>query len=57
MGVPPTLAAAAALGSDSMPLLEAISGIFGSVSMASWIFLMVRTNFFTSHSNPGTDRR
>ncbi|KAJ4147848.1 hypothetical protein LMH87_002350 [Akanthomyces muscarius] len=45
MGVPPTLAAAAALGSDSMPLLEAISGIFGSVSMASWIFLMLPQMF------------
>lgn len=46
MGVAPALAAVAALGHDSMPLLDAISGIFGSISMASWIFLMVRISFF-----------
>lgn len=41
MGVPMAALAAAAPHGDGMPLLEAISGIFGSISMASWICLMV----------------
>ncbi|OAA72172.1 vacuolar membrane PQ loop repeat protein [Cordyceps fumosorosea ARSEF 2679] len=43
MGFPLTALAGvfAAPHDDGMPLLEAISGIFGSISMASWICLML----------------
>lgn len=53
MGVPLILAALAAPHGGDMPLLEAISGIFGSISMASWIFLMV----LCPSSDPNTEPR
>ncbi|KAM3503259.1 hypothetical protein MY11210_008794 [Beauveria gryllotalpidicola] len=45
MGFPLAGLAAMASPHDGMPLLEAISGIFGSISMASWICLMLPQMF------------
>ena len=39
--------AAAMSHSLSLTPHEALSGVFGSISLASWIFLLVRNNIFT----------
>ena len=49
----PVIAAAVAQGAP-LALHEALSGVFGSISLAAWIFLLVRSFTVYPHSLHGS---